>query len=61
MTKIKIKNKSKIEPERVFSLILVEYKDILRKIKNFNVSKASQQSDIPSRIAIIFLVIYNDI
>ena len=44
MTKIKIKNKSKIEPERVFSLILVEYKDILRKIKNLNVSKASQKA-----------------
>ena len=61
MTKIKIKNKSKIEPERIFSFILVEYKDILQKIKNLNVSKASKQSDIPLRIAIIFRVIYNDI
>ena len=61
MTKIKIKNKSKIEPERVFSFIPVEYKDILRNTKNLNVSKASQQSDIPLRITIICRVIYNDI
>ena len=61
MTKIKIKNKSKIEPERVFSFIPVEYKDILRKTNNLNVSKASQQSDIPLRITIICRVIYNDI
>ena len=29
MTKIKIKNESKIEPDRIFSFTPVEYKDIL--------------------------------
>ena len=38
---------SKIEPESIFSFKTVQYEDILRKTKNLNVSKASQQSDIP--------------
>ena len=56
MTKIKIKNEGKIEPESIFSFTPVEYNDILRKTKNLNVSKESQQSDISLRIAIIFRV-----
>ena len=31
---------------------MVQYEDILRKTKNLNVSKASQQSDIPTKILI---------
>ena len=37
---------SKIEPESIFSFTIVQYEDILRKAKNLNVLKASQQSDI---------------
>ena len=44
--------KSKIEPEGRFSFTSVRYEDILRKTKNLNVSKASQQSDIPTKILI---------
>ena len=43
---------SKIEPESIFSFTTVQYDDVLRKIKNLNVSKASQQSDIPTKILI---------
>ena len=39
---------SKSEPES----ILLQYDDVLRKTKNFNVWKASQQSDIPTKILI---------
>ena len=39
---------SKSEPES----ILLQYDDVLRKTKNFNVRKASQQSDIPTKILI---------
>ena len=56
ITKIKIKNESKIEPKCIFSFTPVEYKDILRNTKNLNVSKESQQSEIPLSIAIIFRV-----
>ena len=38
----------KSEPES----ILLQYDDVLRKTKNFNVWKASQQSDIPTKILI---------
>ena len=40
---------SKIEPESIFSLTTVQYKDVLRKTKNLNVWKASQQSNIPTK------------
>ena len=43
---------SKIEPESIFSFTTVQYEDVLRKTKNLNVSKASQQSDIPTKILI---------
>ena len=36
---------SKIEPESIFSFTTVQYDDVLRKTKNLNVLKASQQSD----------------
>ena len=52
---------SKIEPESIFSFKTVQYEDVLRKTKNLKVSKASQQSDIPtkiSRIANIFRFIF---
>ena len=39
---------SKSDPES----ILLQYDDVLRKAKNFNVRKASQQSDIPTKILI---------
>ena len=42
--------KSKIDPEKRFSFSPVQYEDILMKTKNLNVSKASQQSDIPTKI-----------
>ena len=43
---------SKIEPESIFSFTTVQYDDVFRKIKNLNISKASQQSDIPTEILI---------
>ena len=43
---------SKIEPESIFSFKAVQYEDIRRKTTNLNVSKASQQSDIPTKILI---------
>ena len=43
---------SKIETESIFSFATVQYEDVLRKTKNLNVSKASQQSDIPTKILI---------
>ena len=43
---------SKIEPESIFSFTSVQYDDVLRKTKNLNVWKASQQSDIPTKILI---------
>ena len=43
---------SKIEPESIFSFTTVQYEDVLRKTKNLKVSKASQQSDIPTKILI---------
>ena len=44
--------KSKIDKQLKFSFTSVQYEDILRKIKSLKVSKASQQSDIPTRILI---------
>ena len=44
--------KSKIDKQLKFSFTPVQYEDILRKIKSLKVSKASQQSDIPTRILI---------
>ena len=44
--------KSKIEPQSKFSFTSVQYEDVLRKIKSINVSKASQQSNIPTKILI---------
>ena len=41
---------SKIDPEGMFSFTTVQYEDILKKTKNLNVSKTSQQSDIPTKI-----------
>ena len=43
---------SKIEQEIIFSFITVQYDDVLKNSKNLNVSKASQQIDIPTRILI---------
>ena len=43
---------SKFELESIFSFKTVQYEDILRKTKSLNVSKASQQSDIPTKILI---------
>ena len=44
--------KSKIDSQSKFSFSPVEYEDVLKKVKNLNVSKASQQSDIPTKILI---------
>ena len=41
-----IKNKNKTQ----FSFTVVEYDDILKKVKKLNTSKATQQSDIPTKI-----------
>ena len=43
---------SKFELESIFSFKTVQYEDILRNTKNLNISKASQQSDIPTKILI---------
>ena len=43
---------SKFEPESKFSFTTVQYEDVLRKTTNLNVSKASQQSDIPIKVLI---------
>ena len=48
---------SKIEPESIFSFTTVQYDDVLIKTKNLNVSQASHQSDIPTKIYFIFLQI----
>ena len=44
--------KSKIERERIFSFTPVQYEDNVTKTKNLDVSKVSQQSDIPTKILI---------
>ena len=44
--------KSKVEPESIFSFKAVQYEYIPRKAKNLNVSKVSQQRDIPIKILI---------
>ena len=44
--------KNKIEEQSNFSFTQVQYEDILNKVRNLNVSKASQQSDIPTKILI---------
>ena len=41
-----IKNKNNTQ----FSFALVQYDDVLKKVKKLNTSKASQQSDIPTKI-----------
>ena len=41
-----IKNKNKTQ----FSFTVVEYDDILKKVKKLNTSKATKQSDIPTKI-----------
>ena len=41
-----IKNKNKTQ----FSFTVVEYDDILKKVKKLNTSKTSQQSDIPTKV-----------
>ena len=43
--------KSKIYSQSKF-YFTVQYEDVLRKIKNFNVSKAPQQSNTPTKILI---------
>ena len=43
---IMIKNKNKTQ----FSFTVVEYDDILKKVKKLNTSKATQQSNIPTKI-----------
>ena len=43
---------SKIEPESIFSFTTGQYEDVLRKTKNLNVSKASQQCDILTKMLI---------
>ena len=43
---IMIKNKNKTQ----FSFTVVEYDDILKKVKKLNTSKASQQSDITTKV-----------
>ena len=43
---------SKTEPESIFSFTTEQYEDILRKTKNLNVLKASQQSDILTKTLI---------
>ena len=43
---------SKIQPESIFSFTAVQYEDILKKTKNLNISKSSQQSDIPTKTLI---------
>ena len=44
--------KSKIDKQLKFSFTPVQYEDILRKIESLKVSKASKQSNIPTRILI---------
>ena len=44
---------SKTEPESIFSFTTVQNDDVLRKTKTLNVSNASQQSDIPTKMLII--------
>ena len=44
---------NKIEPENIFSFTIVKHEDILRKTKkNLNVSEASQQSDVSTKMLI---------
>ena len=43
---------SKIKQEIIFSFTTVQYDDVLKNSKNLNVSKASQQIDIQTRILI---------
>ena len=42
--------KEKIKPIEKFSFFPVQYDDVLRKIRNLNPSKSSQQTDIPTKI-----------
>ena len=44
--------KSKIESGNIFSFTPIQCEDFLRKTKNSNVSKALQESDIPTNISI---------
>ena len=44
--------KSKIDPQRKLSFTSLQYEKVLRKIKSLNVSKVSQQIDIPTKILI---------
>ena len=44
--------KTKIEPENIFTFTPVQYEEILRNTNNLNVLKASQQSDIRTKILI---------
>ena len=45
-----IKIKEKIDKQLKFSFTAVQYEDILKKIKSLKVSKASQESDIPTKV-----------
>ena len=42
--------KEKIKPIEKFSFFPVQYDDVLRKIRNLDPSKSSQQTDIPTKI-----------
>ena len=42
--------KEKIKPIETFSFFPVQYDDVLRKIRNLDPSKSSQQTDIPTKI-----------
>ena len=42
--------KEKIKPTETFSFSPVQYDDVVKKIKNLDASKSSQQSDIPTKI-----------
>ena len=42
--------KEKIKPMKKFSFFPVQYDDVLRKIRNLDPSKSSQQTDIPTKI-----------
>ena len=45
-----IRIKEKIKPIEKFSFFPVQYDDVLRKIRNLDPSKSSQQTDIPTKI-----------
>ena len=44
--------KSRADPQSKFSFTSVQYEDVLRKIKSWNVSKASQQRSTPTKVLI---------